>query len=98
MTLPIRRISSPPQLGPRMVVASHWILVLMFFACENAHLVSPVLRVVRLHSPLSYSSPTCPVDELGVRARIFREAHQASKALGRTYTSKIPGTVRNGGP
>src|SRR5882724_3302333 len=35
MTLPIRRISSPPQLGPRMVVASHWILVLMFFACEN---------------------------------------------------------------
>ena len=98
MTLPIRRISSLPQLGPRMVVASHWILVLMFFACENTRFVSPALCVVRLHSPLSYSSPTCPVDELGVCASNFRKAHEASKALGRTYTSKIPGTVRNGGP
>jgi|GraSoiStandDraft_16_1057320.scaffolds.fasta_scaffold300232_3 hypothetical protein len=99
MTLPIGLNSSPHQARPR---ARLWYLIgcsfLMCFACENAHLVSPVLRVVRLHSPLSYSSPTCPVDELGVRARIFREAHQASKALGRTYTSKIPGTVRNGGP
>jgi len=56
------------------------------------------LRVICLRSRLSYSFPACPVEELGVRASNFRKAHLASKALGRTYTSKIPGTVRNGGP
>jgi hypothetical protein len=54
--------------------------------------------VIRLRSLLSYSFPVWPVDELGVRARNFSEAHLAGKALGRRYTSKIPGTVRNGGP
>src|SRR5882672_8618818 len=50
------------------------------------------------HSLLSYSFPACPVEELGVRASNFRKALQVSKALGRMYTGKIPGTVRNGGP
>jgi len=93
MTLPIGLNSSPHQRGRVRGCG-----ISMCFACENAHFVSPALRVVRLHSPFSYSSPTCPVDELGVGARIFRKAHQASKALGRAYTSKTPGTVRNGGP
>src|SRR5947207_1817948 len=56
------------------------------------------LRVICLRSLLSYSFPGCPIEELGVRASNFRKAHLASKALVRTYTSKIPGTVKNGGP
>src|SRR5258708_25335381 len=89
MTLTICRISCPPQLGRRMVVASHWMLGLIR---------AGALRVMCLRSLLSYSFPACPVEELGVRASNFRKAHLASKALGRRYTSKIPGTVKNGGP
>ena len=98
MTLLTYQKSSPPQIG----IVHGWNISLdprfKCFACENAHFVSRASGLVRLHHPLSYSSPTCPVEELGVCASNFRKAHQASKALGGTYTSKIPVTVRNGGP
>ena len=95
MTLRIGLNSSPPQLG-----AVHGCGISLDPRCNVLRVceMSPALCLVRLHSPLSYSFPACPVEELGVRASNFRKAHQASKALGRTYTSKIPGTVRNGGP
>jgi hypothetical protein len=94
MTLPTCQKSSPSQIG----IVHGWNISLdprfECFACENAHFVSRASCLVRLHQPLSYSSPTCLVEELGVGAK----AHPANKALGRTCTSKIPVTVRNGGP